>query len=159
MKWISVTVLGLEMSQWHSASHYSSGAIHCPESRHTGRFFFRKHMPHCEQAFAYTSVQKYWKGGDLWEHTKDLTACHSYDKAAQWWMSGTWVCENTQEMCCISIMLSSTFLIFSCYMVRYNDNMRVKNERVILTVAQFVEQSAVVVRFLDTFWSVPWQDT
>lgn len=40
-------------------------------------------MPHCEQAFAYTSVQEYWKGGGMWVHTGDLTACHRYDKAEQ----------------------------------------------------------------------------
>ena len=40
--------------------------------------------------------------GDMWEHTGDLTACHSYDKAEQWVMRDRWMGGSDEEMCCIS---------------------------------------------------------
>lgn len=62
-----------------------------------------------ERAFTYTSVQQNWRGGDMWEHTRVLTACRNYDKPEQWLMGDRWMGENGQEMCSILIAKQERF--------------------------------------------------
>ena len=62
------------------------------------------HAPVCE---------KYCRGGDMWEHSRDLTGCHRGDKAEQWSMSDRWRGENGREMCSIimTTLSSSSWLL------------------------------------------------
>lgn len=114
MKRESGAVLGPERIRWHSARNCSSRAIHCAEGRPTGWLCLS--ISSClgvSGLFAYTSVQEYWRGGDMWEHARDLTACHSYDKAELWLMGDRWTGENGWEMCSISMIVpGSAVLMF-----------------------------------------------
>lgn len=128
MERVSGAVLGPGMSQRHSARSCSTGAIHCAESRHTGRFCLsislclsvsgHLHTPVCR------NIGGVERGGDMWEHTRDLTACHSFDKDERWLMSDRWTGENDQEMCSISMLILSSTLAFGSYIVRHDGNVR-----------------------------------